>query len=608
MLKMTTLNIVELIEKNPITRLSNTYQNRFLTKIKCNFTSNDQQLFIASFYSFLNYSKTDFVIDLDDIWKWLGFNQKYNAKRLLERYFILDIDYKILLFRTEEQDSDEKKHGGHNKETFMLTINAFKRFCLKAGTKKADEIHNYYIKLEETLHEVICEETNEMKLQLQQANDKVKEIAKVNENDKKTIEKLKQDNILERHHLLLREFGSAGAIVYILRVKSFENGEYIIKIGESRRGISGRYNEHKSHYEEAILLDCFNVARSKDFESFLHNHEKVRLNQVKDLQGHENENELFLIGKHLSYKILLNIIKETINTFNEMDYNDIQIKLQTIMNAVIKENTAKIEQTNPNLTQILENQEILLQKMTQQEKKINEILEKINSSHTRTTTNFGTPLPTIGPRLQKINPETMQLVKVYETVTECMNENCNIKRPSINKAIQENTIYCGFRWALVDRELDPNILHNVKPTKQTKVQNIGYIAKLNFTKTEIMNVYLDRKQAAILNGYQSISALDIPVKKFTVTNGNYYILYENCSDELKKDFVQRNNGEPPLLYKNGIGQYDKHNRLLREFVCKYDCIRILKMSDKTLAKTLDKNISYNSMYYKTLKPKLKCFV
>jgi len=86
-------------------------------------------MFLASFYCYLNYnSKNNFVIDLDNVWKWLGFNQKYNAKRVLEKHFIIDIDYKNLLLRSEEQDSDEKKHGGHNKETFFLTISAFKRF------------------------------------------------------------------------------------------------------------------------------------------------------------------------------------------------------------------------------------------------------------------------------------------------------------------------------------------------------------------------------------------------------------------------------------------------------------------------------------------------
>jgi hypothetical protein len=115
--------------------LTNTYQNILLTKIKNNFSTEEQQLFVASFYSYLNYnSKLDFVIDLDNIWKWLGFSHKHKAKNLLEKHFIIDIDYKNLLNQKVEQDSDEKKHGGHNKETFMLTINAFKRFCLKAET------------------------------------------------------------------------------------------------------------------------------------------------------------------------------------------------------------------------------------------------------------------------------------------------------------------------------------------------------------------------------------------------------------------------------------------------------------------------------------------
>jgi hypothetical protein len=98
-----------------------------------------------------------------------------------------------------------------------------------------------------------------------------------------------------------------------------------------------------------------------------------------------------------------------------------------------------------------------------------------------------------------------------------MNENQIIKRPSINKAIQENTIYCGFRWLLVERNLDPNIIHNIEPTKQTRSQNMGYIAKLNIDKSEIINVYLDRKTAAVKNGYASSAGLDNVVKNFTIS-------------------------------------------------------------------------------------------
>ena len=111
-----------------------------LTKIKTKFTEKEQQIFVASFYGFLNYdSKTDFVINLDDVWKWVGFSSKANSKHLLEKQFIIDKDYKLLLTKLPEQTLQPR--GGHNKETIMLNIETFKRFCVKAGTKKADEIH-----------------------------------------------------------------------------------------------------------------------------------------------------------------------------------------------------------------------------------------------------------------------------------------------------------------------------------------------------------------------------------------------------------------------------------------------------------------------------------
>ena len=88
------LNIVELIENNPITKLSSSYNGKLLTKIQEGFTEFEQQLFVSSFYCFLNCDqKKDFVIELDNIWKWMGFNQKAAAKRMLEKNFVIDCDY-----------------------------------------------------------------------------------------------------------------------------------------------------------------------------------------------------------------------------------------------------------------------------------------------------------------------------------------------------------------------------------------------------------------------------------------------------------------------------------------------------------------------------------
>ena len=50
----------------------------------------------------------------------------------------------------------------------MLNVETFKKFCLKAGTKKADEIHDYFIKLENIMFEITKEECDILKQQLQQ--------------------------------------------------------------------------------------------------------------------------------------------------------------------------------------------------------------------------------------------------------------------------------------------------------------------------------------------------------------------------------------------------------------------------------------------------------
>ncbi len=99
------INIIKLIEENPNTKLSKPYQGKLINKLKDSFSTDEQQLFISSFYCYLNYKSDDFVIDLDDIWSWLGFTRKDNTKRLLEKYFKPDIDFKRVFLRSEENSS-----------------------------------------------------------------------------------------------------------------------------------------------------------------------------------------------------------------------------------------------------------------------------------------------------------------------------------------------------------------------------------------------------------------------------------------------------------------------------------------------------------------------
>jgi len=481
--------------------------------------------------------------------------------------------------------------GGSQQVTF-LTEKGLYKILFRSRKPIAEKFQNWVC---EVIKEIRLNGVYNLQKQLEQQKHDIK-LLEENKN-KETEEKV----IKQNEKTLLEKFSYKCSLVYIIKVKTYENGEYIVKIGYSDKGITYRYNEHKTNYDECILLNCFLVDKSKDFEGFLHSHSLIYTNKCKTLKGHEKENELFLIGGNLTYQILLKIIEDNIDNYNY------KVRELLLENQLLKE---KLNSTQT-ITQPINNNEVselkqmikhLSNKINSLEQSNQEILNKLNSQQTKVTTGFNQQLANLGPRLQKINPETLQLIKVYESVTESMNENKNIKRPSIMKAIQENTVYCGFRWQLVERNLDANIIHSLEPTKETKIQNLGYIAKLDANKSEILNVYLDRKTAAQLNNYQSSSALDNPVKNGTITNGHYYILYNHCDEDLICEFEEKNG--KPLLYKNGVGQFDTQSNLIKEFSCKYDCIKELKMSDKTLAKCINNQIIYNNFYYKELGEKL----
>jgi hypothetical protein len=175
---------------------------------------------------------------------------------LLENHFVKDNDY-ITSLTPQVKQPDHIK-GGHNKEIIMLNIATFKKFCLKAGTKKADEIHDYYIKLEETLQEVVHEESTELKLQLEKTNMEL-------EKSEKTREKIREKTLLE-------QFGSNVQCVYYGVIDDLSDAsEPLIKFGNSNN-LRNRVLNHKETYANFRLVNAFKVENKMQIENAIKEH------------------------------------------------------------------------------------------------------------------------------------------------------------------------------------------------------------------------------------------------------------------------------------------------------------------------------------------------
>ena len=301
-------NIIEIMKSNPLRQLSINYQNKFINKIQKEFTTEEQHIFISSFYSFLHYKKdNDFVIDLNDIWKWLGFSRKDPAKRLLEKNFEKEKDYIILLsIKTTANNSITNNNikilggVGFNKEIILMNINTFKKLCLKSKTKKADIIHDYYIKLEEILMSFVHEELDELKEQFDNINIQLKEKEKEYDNYRLKTIKEKENTLLE-----IFDYKS---IIYLIHIE-----DNLYKFGLTDN-IKTRFNSHKKNIGEYItLIYCIesndNMLLESNLKDYLFTTDYGRNKLFNDI----NYTELFEIN---NIEIIKNILIEFNNNLN----------------------------------------------------------------------------------------------------------------------------------------------------------------------------------------------------------------------------------------------------------------------------------------------------
>lgn len=79
------------------------------------------------------------IVPFDDLWKWAGYNQKSDAKKALNSNCRPDIDFSSKLL---------KSTGGRPKEELVLTVDAAKKFLIRARTPQGDAACDYFIQSE----------------------------------------------------------------------------------------------------------------------------------------------------------------------------------------------------------------------------------------------------------------------------------------------------------------------------------------------------------------------------------------------------------------------------------------------------------------------------
>lgn len=178
------VDIIKLIDENPLDLFNFDYKEKLLSKINNTFNEEEQKLFLFSFYMYLKYDPNkDYIVNMDNIWKWIGFQRKRKFKELIIKYFRKDIDYSVEYYCPIRGIGSDSVSKEKQKEKILMTFNTFKKLCLKARTSQADRIHDYFIKLETILMDITLENNEYLVSQLKLKDDQIKETLSIAESN-----------------------------------------------------------------------------------------------------------------------------------------------------------------------------------------------------------------------------------------------------------------------------------------------------------------------------------------------------------------------------------------------------------------------------------------
>ena len=224
--------------------------------------------------------------------------------------------------------------------------------------------------MEEMLHEIMEEETNELRLQLEQKDEiilekdnQLTEIIQTTEIEKKQLTKDKQKAIEET---LIKQFPLNTECIYVGTIDDTnEANESLIKFGHTNN-LQVRLQEHRKIYDNFILVDAFKVQNKVEIENLIKTHPKIK-KQIRSA---------FVHGKNKTELVAYNTTNFTINTLTKYIKEIIQSKTYSIdnYNKLIRENDNFADEITALKQQVADNKTIIESQLVEIHK-LKELLE-----------------------------------------------------------------------------------------------------------------------------------------------------------------------------------------------------------------------------------------
>jgi len=197
---------------------------------------------------------------------------------------------------------------------------------------------------------------------------------------------------------------------------------------------------------------------------------------------------------------------------------------------------------------------------------------------------------TRGFKVQQYNRDGT-FVKCFGGITEATRFCKGTSPTGMRDAINNKTLYHGFRWHFLSRDLADDTIEDIGETKAINEVKQGFIAFVSLCGNHIRHVFPDQKSAQEYFQLKSSASICKAIKDKTKTCRLLVKYYDDCSDALKTEF-QNNHTLPEPLSKSMsrmINMIDPTTKkVIKTFNSISDVILEYPMSRITLDKAIQK--------------------
>lgn len=193
-----------------------------------------------------------------------------------------------------------------------------------------------------------------------------------------------------------------------------------------------------------------------------------------------------------------------------------------------------------------------------------------------------------GNKIQKYSEEG-ELLKTYIGIREATRQE-SISDTTLKNAIQNKSIYAGYRWMYLDRTLPDDTVQEIGESVKVNTPKNAFVAMLDIDKTRIVAVYQNQKSAAAARKLKSSSAIYQSIMRGNLSSGHYFKYYEDCSDELKQEFLNSGGTLPDAHINKGVSVKQVHHitgDIVKEYPSILDAQKHFQISSKCIKKAIE---------------------